>query len=196
MKIFSAILIILSLGVSFFYTYDRLYVDQITDLQADVREFESKIEESEAARAKLASLTAEYERLSSSDRERLERMAPEKVGDIRLAMDVTNLLSSNNVQIQGISLPSMSSSGSGGSGSESGVPERQGALPKQISFNITAGYRSFTSLLEEVERSLRIIDVTGIEFGVGGEGEGAPSSSSSDIYTYNVTGYIYELDTN
>lgn len=185
MKILSAILIIIALAFSFFYTYDRLYVSDITDLQRDAELFEEKLEESEMARARQQSLIAEYEKISEIDRERIVKMAPDRIDGVRLATDITNLLSSSGVQINSVSFPESSSSGGGNSGGDAGEAPTSGAVsPVPISFNVTSGYNSFISLLRDIERSLRIIDVTNIAFSAGEEG---------DIFTYTISGYIYEL---
>ena len=53
-----------------------------------------------------------------------------------------------------------------------------------LSFNVTASYTTFLAFMRDLERSLRILDISSIKFG---------ASDTSQVYDYEVTIKTYWL---
>jgi hypothetical protein len=119
-----------------------------------------------------------YNDISADDRDRIDKMVPDTVDNIRLIIDLNSVALQHGFSLKNITAAAKSDS-SGASPSAQGAPalapSSAGLSPSAagslsiatptldtvtVSFNVTAPYQQFISFMQDLEASLRIMDIT------------------------------------
>jgi hypothetical protein len=105
------------------------------------------------------------------------------VDNVRLIIDISGIAARHGLVASGITTSADTPSGVPAAAAPvtSGV---NGLSKVKVSFSVTTSYAGFISFLEDLERSLRILDVTNIIL--------APTANSG-VYTYSVALNTYWL---
>ncbi|MBI5134285.1 MAG: type 4a pilus biogenesis protein PilO [Candidatus Taylorbacteria bacterium] len=186
-NIVSIILVIASFGLFFGYidpTYSSVSAPDATEKELSIKELLSKKADYDRALTNSREYQEEKERLLKkfnemprSNLEKLEKLLPNNIDNVRLVIDVDEMAKSYGMRIRNFRAEP------GGDGDTIGRDSTAyGTLT--LSFSTTAPYNTFLAFLRDLEQSLRIIDVTGIQFA---------SSNQSDLYDYNVSVKTYWL---
>ena len=115
-------------------------------------------------------LANKYNSMSSNDTERLKKLLPDHIDNVRLIIDIDGIASRHNLNIRNINI-----SDSAGDGDALG-PDNNPYGTVSLKFNIIAPYEKFKSFIKDLEDSLRVVDITGISF----------SAAESGSYDYGV----------
>lgn len=183
-NITALILLVLAVGVYFTYTSG-----QIGDIQA-AQETNAQYAAAIANAQKLIqirdSVLAQYNSISDTDKARLDEIVPNNVDNVRLMIDVSGIAARHGLTAAGIttSADTENPAGSQSQSSNSGVSSQPAGLATvSVSFTVSTTYQNFLAFLGDIERSLRILDVTSITL----------TPASNGIYTYGVTLDTYWL---
>lgn len=109
--------------------------------------------------------------LSTNDLERLKKLLPDHIDNVRLIIDIEGIASKYGLNIRNISI----NDSAGGEGALGPDNNPYGTL--SLKFNIIAPYEKFKSFIKDLEESLRVIDIAGISF----------NSTDTGSYDYEVT---------
>lgn len=192
------ILLIASAGLFFAYvnpTYRGLDVQKAEVARLD--EALNKAKELQAIRDKLL---AKYNTFSSEDLERLRKLLPDHIDNVRLIIDMDNIASRYGMTITKVGIKrseetdndAASSVVSGEAASlqrDFTAPERQGTSLESplgtvdLSFTVSGTYETFLAFLRDIERSLRLVDIVDLSF----------TSSKGNFYDFNITIRAYWL---
>lgn len=185
----SLILIITSVGLFFGYT-DPLYTRAETDpsgpgikaLRAQVAEYNSNLEKAKELREKRDILTKKYNTFTEDQKNQLQKVLPDNIDNIRLIIEINDKIA----QAFGMNIRNFKTD----AGSTENSDKKQvGKDTSQygiltLSFSTTATYDTFLDFLNALQSSLRILDVSNIQFSAGSE---------TGVYDYNVTLKTYWL---
>ena len=158
-------LIILSLGL--FYTFTNpMYktVKGITETADGYRSALNNIDEINESRDRLL---VNYNSISKSEMERLAKVLPANVDTVRLALDLDNIAGRYGITIQDVVIDNASSQNA----SQIVLPDH--ALPYEktpVSISFVSNYENFKRFLQDLEKSLRIMDVREVNFQVSDAG--------------------------
>jgi hypothetical protein len=189
-NVYATILIILAIGLYFTVTQGIFTAAGI--VKDSNNQYVSAIESAKKLISVRDKVLADYNSLSSEDRDRLNKIMPNGVDNIRLIIDMNNIASQHGFSLKGIkasaSGPSKNSSGGGAAPAVSVTNSRANIgspiLEKvTVGFSVSAPYQQFISFLQDLESSLRIMDVTHLSV----------SSSESGVYDWNVELQTYWL---
>jgi len=142
------LLLVLAIGIYFTFTSGR--IDELKAIRAVNAEYDQAIENS----AKLIKVRDEvlkaYNNLSNEDKDRLNKIVPNNVDNVRLIIDVKDDIAARH----GLSLKNIKTSSpvAGAAGSKYGTVT--------LSFGVTSSYEKFVAFLKDLESSLRIMDVS------------------------------------
>jgi len=190
-KIIISILALVA-AAALFIGYVQPTYDRVQAVQADVSEFNVALDKSRELQELKQGLLARYNTFSSQDLARLSRLLPDHVDNVRLVLDLDNLASQYGMAVQNVIV----SGGSGSTNSTAGTV--LGAIGANASsfdsltlqFATRGTYENFVSFLQNLEGSLRIVDLVSLTMepirGVVAEG-GEP------LYQYNVAIRTYWL---
>jgi Tfp pilus assembly protein PilO len=165
--------------VGLFFTYIDPTYDDIQSIQAQASRLDEALTKSRELQAVRNQLDARRRTFSEEDIEKLGKLLPDNIDNIRLLLDINGIADDFGMQVQSFSF-------SGASGVAAPDTTVARATPYQsvvMGFSVSASYEDFLVFLKALERSLRIVDVTDISI----------ASASGDVYTYNLSLRTYWL---
>lgn len=171
-------LLIVIAGFVFFGYIDTAYKDAKV-LQAREASFDAALDRSKELIAIRDELLSKYNTLPASDLERLQKLLPNNIDNIRLILDIDSIAARYGMSAVDISL----STTDAGVGSEGIGPNTDEVGTVLLSFSTTAQYEVLKQFLMDLEDSLRLVDVVSVGF----------SSTDEDLSNYSVTLRTYWL---
>jgi Tfp pilus assembly protein PilO len=186
-NITALILIVLAIGVYFTYTSGQIAV--INSIQAENNQYLSAITNAKKLIDLRDSVLKQYNAISDADKSRLDKIVPNNIDNIRLMIDISGIASRHGITASGITTSADTNASNSGSTQSASVPANpaasynSGLSTVTVSFSVTTTYNNFIAFLQDIERSLRILDVTSITL----------SPSTNGTYTYGVTLDTYWL---
>lgn len=175
-NIISIVLILASLGAFFGYI-DPTY-KEIKSLGEERQAYTRALNNSRQLQEERDKFLQKYNSIAFSDRDKLVKLLPDNIDNVRLIIDIDEMARKYNMPISGFSANASSDASTVIGANQAPY----GTLT--LSFSITASYSTFLAFMRDLERSLRILDITSLGFS---------SSDSSQVYDYNVTVKTYWL---
>ena len=158
---------------------DPVYTD-VRALKAEVLQFDEALNKSKELQAIRDDLLQRYNTFSGSDLDRIEKLLPDNVDNVRLILDLDGIASKYGILIRNVSInDEVSSSG------EEIIVNQQTFGEIELSFSVTAPYSDFKKLMKDLEQSLRIVDLKRLNF--------KPKGADSNLLDFNLTITTYWL---
>lgn len=177
------ILIVLALGI--YFTFTRVKLDDLKSIKEVNLEYQQALNNSERLIKVRDGVRETYNKISADDRERLEKMLPDNVDNVRLIIDTNGVASKHNLNLKNIK-----TSATNVAGATTALPTTRGSsnLPSTydtvtLSFNVSTNYQTFIDFMKDLEASLRIMDISRITL----------TASDTGIYDYGVEVKTYWL---
>ena len=173
-------LILIVLGVGIYFTYTSSKIDELKGIKVVNAEYQQAINNSARLIKERDKVLKSYNDISEIDRERLNKIVPDNVDNVRLIIDVKdNIAARHGLFLKNIktSSPDKQTDKTGsipgtpnvvkneGEPTSSGVSTKYGIVT--LSFSVTSKYETFISFLQDLESSLRIMDISKLTVGVG-----------------------------
>lgn len=175
-NIISILLIIAAIALFMVFTNPRFA--QVQALSDEVAQFDSALDRSKELISLRDALLSRYNAIPTENIERISTMLPDSIDTVRLIIDIDALASRYGMSLANISIgtpdDAQPTKGIGPSG------DAFGRLT--LSFTVASTYDRFRAFLNDLEHSLRIIDVTAIAFGTATDAGITP-------YTLTLTTY-------
>ena len=145
--------ILIAAAIWIFWGYTRPTYEEAGE-QREIRiNYENKLAQANEFRQKYENLATEYQSFSETDLANLSRLVPDKADAIRLVIEVSDIAARKGLLIEDIAV----------SESENTKTELD-FNSVDLSFSVTGSYEWFIAFLQDLEKSLRILDVTEIKF--------------------------------
>ncbi len=181
MKNNSAIVLLL-LSVGLFYAFTNTQYQNVRKLYTLSGEYQNVLQNASRIMELKDQLLVKYEALPVAEIERINKVLPDSVDTVRLALDLDGMASRYGIAIKNIQTVTDADKDT----NLIVLPEVAGAYEKAtISFGFVSNYENFMRLLADIEKSLRIIDVRSISFQTG----------ESSLYDYQISIDTYWLKT-
>lgn len=123
-------------------------------------------------------LSDDRNKISEADVDKIAKMLPDSVENVGLIIDIDNIASKYGMRIRNTKIND-STSRANAVGPDA---RKFGAIT--LSFTVTSAYDNFLLFLQDLESSVRLVDVTGLTF---------VSTSQSGRYDFSVTLQTYWL---
>jgi Tfp pilus assembly protein PilO len=149
---FPILFIILSIGLFFMYV-DPTY-SNIKNILADGSQFNSALDKSKELQEIRDKLLGRYNTFLTSDINRLTKLLPDNVDNVRLVLDIDNIASKYGMRIKNVNVNREGTKQPGIIGPNNDLHESV-----ELSFSITASYKDIISFVKDLEGSLRIVDI-------------------------------------
>lgn len=154
---------------------------QMSIVQNEIDEYKKAEEKFTEFQRKLDSLVAVKNQASVIENEKLDAIVPEVVDDVKLIVDLENMAKSRGMLFGNISIDNSKDTPSNTSSSEVATgPTLKGT---DISFEVIGSYEQFKQLLEDLERSLVLLEVVTLDFAV--------NQGSYQQYAITVRAYAF-----
>lgn len=178
--IFPSLFIIIAIAF-FFGVVDPMY-KSIGGLQKEAKAFDAALSKSRELQKVRDNLLDSYNSFSVNNLERLEKILPDNIDNVRLIMDINNIASKYGMSLKNTNIREVSEIAA--SGSIGGVDlDRKPYGSIILGFSVSSSYSTFIAFLGDLEKSLRLSDITSLSF-IAGE---------KDFYQYSVELETYWL---
>lgn len=176
LRFFIPILLFAASGTLFFGYIDPTY-SSIRERTQEEALFDSALNNTKELQALRDELRSKYNTFSTSDLDRLVKMVPNNVDNVRLVRDIDGIASKYGMSLYNTVVGVIETDTSRVSVSDSGY----GSV--LLTFSVTGPYKTFLNFLKDLEKSLRIVDVVEVTF----------VSSEKDLYEYRISLQTYWL---
>jgi len=153
--VLSIILIAISIG-AFFSVINPRY-EGIKVLQTENAEFDQALEKARELQSVRDDLLSRYNTFSTEELEKLEKILPDNVDNVRLILDLDSIASRYGMTIRKVSLTEKVNVVS-----EIQTANEIGEI--ELSFNVESSYGDFKKFIRDLEQSLRIVDISKLAF--------------------------------
>lgn len=206
--LFLPLFFILVSGGLFFTYIDDTY-KEVQVLSAENDRFDQALTKSRELQEARDRLLARYNTFATEDLDALQKLLPDDIENVRLILDIDSIAANHDLQIQEFSFSgdtggSESSSGGvvnreatgpdtnqfGGSNQLGGGTEQRTTPAKAyktvtMKFSVDANYNQFLAFMQDLERSLRIVDIADLEV--------KPSDTEGADYEFDISINTYWL---
>ena len=152
------ILLLLSLGL--FYTFTKVEYKKVQDLHVVASQYQDVLANvSDIVRLRDNLLIA-YEEFPQEDIDRIDKVLPENVDTVKLALELDSIAGRHNIAITEVRM-----GGDVNQSTEIILPENTLPYEKvEVSFKFVSNYTNLKSLLADMEKSLRLMEVKSLSF--------------------------------
>lgn len=174
-RIILPIIFILGSIASFvFYTKDTY--SETKALNAELQSISGALDKATQLRAVRDKLAIERNSISKEDLARINKMLPDSVENIGLIIEMNNIAREKGIELLSPSISDVSDAGAVG-------PDSKAYGSIKMTFGVSTTYDQFMSFLNELEQSLRLVDVVSLSFGAPDEKTGRANFNLT-IQTY------------
>ncbi len=187
---FIVAILVITIAGGIFVLYTKPSYDAVKVVQADIAQYDQALDRANELHELKQSLLSRYNTFDPADIERLHKLLPDHVDNVRLVLDFDNLANKHNLAIQNVVI------GRGTSAPDSGRPKNieviggvaQAYESLTLKFSTQGTYSGFVTFMSDVQASLRIVDLVSLTLSpASAEQRGEP------IYRYDVTIRTYWL---
>ncbi len=179
MKSISSILLIVA-AIAIFVMYTNPQYADIKVLQSQAADYNKALDQSKTLLAERDNLSKVYNQISPDSLDKLNKMVPSSVDNIRLVIDINGIAARRGLALKNISVDKADSAKT----VSTLGPNASGYGSINLSFDVTAPYGTFIDLMKDLEQSLRLVDVNSVSF---------TSTDKGDTYDYSVSVRTYWL---
>ena len=203
--ILSSLGLLIAAGVFFLYTQPTY--DNVKAIQLQIDQYNQVLDKATELKQLRQSLLTRFNEFKPDDLDRLQKLLPDHVDNIRLIMDLDNLAGDFGMTLQNVSIsnaPSASASTDQTAISAVGASEQK-YDSLTMGFTTSSTYADFVRFLEKLESSLRIVDLTSLSISRNGSSAAAAAPQSKTktslssatanepTYTFKITIKTYWL---
>lgn len=174
-------------AVALFLLYTKPAYDSAQMLKDENESYDLALQKAAELQRLKASLLARYNSFNPQDIERLHKLLPDHVDNVRLVLDLDNLAAKHGIAVQNV-VVSRPAGGETSQGSTVIGPSREQYDSVTLSFATVATYEGFQALLLDLESSLRVVDVLNLSLSADGAAPGA-----EPMYRFDITLRTYWL---
>lgn len=173
-------IILIAAAITLFAVFTNPRYASIRELSVEQSRFDDALDRSKELVALRDALLSKYNSIKTDDLNRIGTMLPDSIDTVRLIIDINTLASRYGMSIGNISIGSPDETQVNGALGPSS--DDFGRL--SLSFTVLSTYDRFRALLADLERSLRLVDITSLSFGEPGK---------NGLTSYDVTFTTYWL---
>ncbi len=179
------ILILISLGAFFMYV-DPNYrgtdlqsgARSVMDLQKEDAEYQTALNNTTAIRQKRDALVAKMGAINPDDLSKLGELLPDNVDNIKLVIDMNQIAQNHSLTLKNIKLDTGAAADPSKLGADT---SKYGTVG--LSFSVSSSYENFQNFLTDLEKSLRLVEITDLSV----------SGNDTGIYDFSVSLKTYWL---
>lgn len=183
-SLFSLIAIVAAGALFFLYT--KPAYDSVKMLQADIAEYDQALTKAAELQRLKQSLLSRFNSFNPADVERLHKLLPDHVDNVRLVLDLDTLASKHALALQNVVISEASEVTSDDVTSIGSNAEKYDSLT--LRFATQGTYQRFVDFVTDLESSLRVVDVVALSIAQSQEAPGV-----DPVYRFDMTVRTYWL---
>ncbi|MBI5456828.1 type 4a pilus biogenesis protein PilO [Candidatus Kaiserbacteria bacterium] len=184
----------LTIAIAVFFLYTKPTYDDAKAFQTTISEYNGALEKaSELQRLKQA-LLSRYNAFNPSDIDRLHKLLPDHVDNVRLVLDLDNIAQRYGLALQNVVVGAPSQTTAAPAGA---IGSTDAFDSLTFKFSTEGTYANFVRFMEDLERSLRIVDLVTLTMSNTGSGQNEQQNAKGPpvepTYRFDVTVKTYWL---
>lgn len=191
MKFLIPIFLILISGAGFFVLVAPKY-ENISLLRTEVKAYKTALDNSEALERERNKLVTKYNNMNVSDLARLQKLLPDNIDNIRVILEIERLARVYGMSLKDIRYDDKAKEDESSNVVEAGVVntgQNQEYGSWNLEFATEGSYDSFISLLQDIEKNLRLVDVVSVNFSSAGAENAKQGSTDNYKYVFKIKTY-------
>lgn len=198
---FAAPVILIGLAITGFFVFTIPFYGEITLSKAEVASYNEALDNSKTLEAKRDELTAKFDTFKKPDLDRLQKLLPDSVDNIRLILEIEKIATPYGMVLKDVKYDTISQNTTAPvagaiQGGVSNTASVQNYGIWNLEFSTQGTYSNFLNFIKDLESNLRIVDISSIQFSSdtsGGPSSLSLSTTSSDSYKYGFKIKTYWL---
>jgi len=196
---FATPIILIGIGTAGFFMFTKPLYKEISILKTQVASYDEALNNSKSLESERDKLTQEYNTIDKNNLTKLEKMLPDSVNNIRLILEIEKLSLQYGMALKDIKYDTKSQTT--GTATTPVIQSNKNNLAVKdnkdygawdLGFSTQGSYFDFLNFIKDLEKNLRIVDITSIEFS-SNTGTGLATTLPSSIYKYNFNIRTYYL---
>lgn len=171
-----------------FTLYTKPAYDSTKKLQSDIVQYDLALAKANELQQLKQTLLSRYNSFNPADIERLHKLLPDHVDNVRLVLDLDTLASRNGLALQNVAISAQTTPTPGEEQAVIG-PTSEVYDSLVLRFATVGAYDRFVQFLTDLEKSLRIVDVVELKMSTAPEAGGG----GEPLYRYDITLRTYWL---
>ena len=178
-----------ALAGAIFFLYTQPQYDKVRALQSQIEQYDQALQKANELQQLKQSLLSRFNAFNPADVDRLHKLLPDHVDNVRLVLDLDNLAALHGLALQNvvISNPAAERNTAGVIASQGRNHQKYDSLT--LKFKTQGPYANFVTFLQDLETSLRIVDLVSLALSLQSPGVG----QAEPIYGYDLTIRTYWL---
>lgn len=184
-------LVFLAAAIGLFFFYTKPAYDGVRVVQADIDQYDQALNKAAELQRLKQSLLSRYNAFNPIDVERLHKLLPDHVDNVRLVLDLDTLASQHGFALQNVVINAPGTTGGSQQVQEVSIgPSRQRYDSLTMKFSTSGTYPKFVEFINALEGSLRLVDIIALTMDIDPTGAGTPTDPS---YRFDITLRTYWL---
>ena len=186
-------ILLIGIAVGGFFMFTRPTYDELTGVKEKVASYSQALENARAIDAERDKLTKKQNSFDPVSLEKLNKLLPDGVDNIRLILEIEEIAKPYGMSLRDIKYSAAPKTDAEKS-QEAGVPtsgteKLYGVW--DLGFSTQGTYSNFIAFVEELEKNLRIVDITSVDFS-SDTGPGL-NPNTQEAYKYSIKIKTYWL---
>jgi Tfp pilus assembly protein PilO len=171
-----------------------MYIDptykEIQETLKEQERFDQALDKSKELQAIRDRLLAKYNTFSTSDLDRLTKLLPDNVDNVRLVLDIDHIASAYGMRIKDVAVSTVEERAAGTIGPSKNIYESV-----TLAFSMVSSYDNLINFVRDLEKSLRIVDIKEISLVsiVNAPVQPGDVGVQQDLYRYSIDLETYWL---
>lgn len=174
-------------AVAIFIMYTKPTYDEVRTVQAQIAEYDSALSKADELQRRKQELLSRFNSFNPTDIDRLRKLLPDHVDNVRLVLDLDTLASRHGFALQNVVIDAKGAVDAG----EVRVigAERTTFDVLTLKFATAGTYPDFVAFMRALEESLRIVDLVELSM----DPETGVEGGEEPVYRFSVTLKTYWL---
>jgi Tfp pilus assembly protein PilO len=175
-------------GLFFFYT--KPAYDGVREVQAEIDQYDQALNKAAELQRLKQSLLSRYNAFNPADVDRLHKLLPDHVDNVRLVLDLDTLASQHGFALQNVVIDAPGTVGSTAPTEQVTIgPSRQTYDSLTLRFATSGTYPNFVEFITALENTLRLVDVVALTM----DQDSSADPSGEPAYRFDITLRTYWL---
>ena len=185
--------IIIAIAVTGFFLFTIPMYEEVAKLKTEVASYDVALDNSKALENERDKLTLQYNNIDPNDLERLKKLLPDTIDNIRLILEIEKIAAPYGMVLKDVKYNSNEKEPT-----DPSLPIQGGAVVStgpnnygiwNLEFSVTGSYNDFINFTRSLENNLRIVDIDSVSF----SSEVNSKDGDRERYNYNFKIKTYWL---
>ncbi len=175
-------------SIAIFVLYTKPAYDSVQSVQAQITEYDSALSKADELQRLKQQLLSRYNAFNPIDIDRLKKLLPDHVDNVRLVLDLDTLASKHGFALQNVVIDAQGLTSRAADLAVIGA-DQSAVDSLTLKFGTSGSYPQFVEFMQALENSLRIVDLVELTMDPDLSAQGAEAS-----YRFDVTLRTYWLE--